>query len=688
MDGVVSGKLSFGMACFHVSDAHAPSRTVDGAGGTGAFAVDGGHMVCGGALHDVYQNPVRVAGGCGFASGLHPGSGRGNYAHSGCVYSADDDLPLYGAHSAHRDDDGRRGGEAACICRAVFVALHGHGHFPECLSDFETYFALRLERMHDLQEKGKGFITKYGFRLVLFAALLLLFLLLGHDGPVMFDDSGSYMWIRWHEGVMPAYPLFLLFNECLFGYQRYLWMVVIEQAVLAAFSVTVLEETVRARFGLHPVEGILVCLFALYPYTIEMPEAVMTQAVLTEGVAYSLFYLFLALLLKSVWDKNYIRLAGAFGMTLLLSAVRSQLQILFGVCGIVFFYLICMRGRRENRTKRLLRALAGFAGCAVVSMAGVLLVLGLIRGYRFMLQEEHFLGRLGIEVQWPRMQQTYLEEEEAAQAEAAEEPEAEEQEELPQAKSAAEAELFYQNFSTSQYMTLIFSRGMYEGDYEDTALFQDEVLRGLYLALYEAVDAEGQRYAYADEGLWMWKDIVGGIGKIGGTCIWIPSEYYLENAPEILMSDQFSDIRSSHLLTIGWTLIRAHFGRFLYHTLMLLPQAFISTVFFQFAPLYGLCHLITAFLYLSAIALMIWGYKDALAKREGAEMMSLVLGTNAVMVIVISLVFFGQQRYLVYAFGPFYIAYYLLLRNLWHARVRSLVKRRLLPEKKDGLKDA
>ena len=126
----------------------------------------------------------------------------------------------------------------------------------------------------------------------------------------------------------------------------------------------------------------------------------------------------------------------------------------------------------------------------------------------------------------------------------------------------------------------------------------------------------------------------------------------------------------------------------MYHTLMLLPQAFISTVFFQFAPLYGLCHLITAFLYLSAIALMIWGYKDALAKREGAEMMSLVLGTNAVMVIVISLVFFGQQRYLVYAFGPFYIAYYLLLRNLWHARVRSLVKRRLLPEKKDGLKDA
>ena len=48
----------------------------------------------------------------------------------------------------------------------------------------------------------------------------------------------------------------------------------------------------------------------------------------------------------------------------------------------------------------------------------------------------------------------------------------------------------------------------------------------------------------------MWKDIVGGLGKIGGTCIWVPSEYYVEHAPEIIYSEQFSDIRSTHLLTM------------------------------------------------------------------------------------------------------------------------------------------
>ena len=239
------------------------------------------------------------------------------------------------------------------------------------------------------------------------------------------------------------------------------------------------------------------------------------------------------------------------------------------------------------------------------------------------------------------------------------------------------------NFSTSQYLTLLFSRGMYEADYEDAELFTDPVLKGLYLALYEAVDAEEERYAYAKEGLWMWKDIVGGLGKIGGICFMTPSEYYVEHAPEIIESEQFSDIRAGHLQTIGLTLIRTHAGRVLYHALMLLPQAFICTVFFQFAPLYLFCHLVTAFLYLSGLGLMIWGYADVRTRKEGAEMMALILGTNVVMVLIISLVFFGQQRYLVYTFGPFYMAYYLLLRQLWRVRVRGFLKKKFLKKNEE-----
>ncbi len=533
-------------------------------------------------------------------------------------------------------------------------------------------------------EKGKRFLTKYGFQILLFAAVLAFFLLAGHEGPVLFDDSGSYIRIRWHEGVMPVYPLFLLANQCLFGNASYLWAVIIEQALLASFSVVFLEETLRKQFGLHPIEGILLCVPALYPYTIEMPGAVMTQTILTEGIAYSLFYLFLIVLLKAVWKKSYVQLAGAFFMTLLLSAVRSQMQILFGVCGIVFLYLVCKRRHGKGKRQGLLRFCIGFAGCAAVSLSGVLLVLGIVRGYHEMLLTDHSLYLFGLKVQHPEIYEIVVEERrqaEAAQAagttaqdaqSAAEENQGTGQE----VQAEVETSLLEKNFSTSQYLTLIFSRGMYEADYEDAELFEDPVLKGLYLALYDAVDAQEERYAYAQEGLWMWKDIVGGIGKIGGICFMTPSEYYVEHAPEIIESEQFSDIRAGHLQTVGLTLIRAHLGRVLYHALMMLPQAFICTVFFQYAPLYLLCHLVTAFLYLTALGLMIWGYADKRTRKEGAEMMALILGTNVVMVLIISLVFFGQQRYLVYTFGPFYMAYYLLLMQLWRVRLRELFRKK------------
>lgn len=531
--------------------------------------------------------------------------------------------------------------------------------------------------------KGKYFLTKYRFQLFLFALVFAFFLITGRGGAVLFDDSGSYMRLTWREGVMPFYPLFLLFNQCIFGGGLYLWAVVMEQALLAAFSIVLLEETVRRRMGLHAVEGVFLSTFLLYPYTIEMPAAVMTQAILTEGVAYSFFYLFLTCILLAVWDKSYARLIGAFGMTLLLTAVRSQLQVVFAVCGIVFWYLICTRERKAGKRQRTVRFLAGMAVCVAVSLAGVLLAAGLVRGYKKVMSADDGLTAFATRIQVPDAYQAAGEEQGEPNREKAQQPESER--ELPKAETEEEAreKLIKKSFATSQYLTLIFSRGMYEADYEDAALFQDELQRGLYLALYEVVDAKQERYAYANEGLWMWKDIVGGIGNIGMSCIFVPSEYYVDNAPEIIMSDDFGAVRHSHLQTIGLTLIKAHFGRFLYHTLMLMPQAFISTVFFQYAPLYGFCHIVTAFLYLSAVALMIWGYADARVKKEGAEMMALVLSANVVIVLIISLVFFGQQRYLVYTFGPFYMAYYLLLRQLWCVRIRGILRKKLSPEKKN-----
>lgn len=496
------------------------------------------------------------------------------------------------------------------------------------------------------------------FYLSLVLLALAAFLLVGSREPVLFDDSGTYMKVRNAEGVMPIYPLFLLLNQWMFGLENYLYAVVIEQAVLAAGCVILFVKVIRDEFGLKYWESYLIFFLALMPFTTELPQSMATQQILTEGIAYALFYLFMIVLLKAVWTKRYTWIAGAFGMAAILSMVRSQLQILFGVCGIIFLYIIYMRKNSIGRLHLVVRILLGVAGCIVISFTGIFVTHKASEGYRDIRRNSDSFYMFVIKIQSPEEYEWYI----SNGVTVAETKE-------KNKKKNEEAELVDKSFSTSQYVSLIFSRGMYEADPEDVELFEDEVVRGLYTALYQAADAEEERYTYARTGLWMWQDIVGGIGKVGKTCLRTPSEYYAANYPEIIMSDRFSDTRNAHLQHIGITLIKAHFERFLYHTLMLLPQAFICTVFFQIKPIYLLCHLVTLFLYLSALALMIWGYADRKVNHRCAELMALVLGCNVVMVIIISLVFFGQQRYLVYNFGIFYAAYYLLLRELWNIRI-------------------
>ena len=77
------------------------------------------------------------------------------------------------------------------------------------------------------------------------------------------------------------------------------------------------------------------------------------------------------------------------------------------------------------------------------------------------------------------------------------------------------------------------------------------------------------------------KDIVGGIGSVGKVCFYEQNNYYNEEPTGIIYEKDYSAIRNQRQVEIGLTLLKEHFGRFLYHTLMLLPQAFISTRIFS-----------------------------------------------------------------------------------------------------------
>lgn len=500
------------------------------------------------------------------------------------------------------------------------------------------------------------------FYLSLIMLSLFFFLFVGSGEPVLFDDSGAYVSMKRREGVMPLYPLFLFLNQILFGLDRYLRIVITEQAVLTAVCTVLFVREIKEKFALLYREGYFIFLLALLPYTTELPAAMITQTILTEAFAYPLFYLLLILYLRAVWKNSYGYLACSFVMVFLLAMLRSQLQILFAVCGVLFLYLTWKRC--DTGIKKFGGAVAGLLGCAVVSVAGVWFTAAALNQYNVLIKENMALSVFIMKVQEPEYYQEFL---------VSETGESREPEEMEEAVRDARTAMAAQTADTtlSQYTSLILSRGMYEADEDDAWLYGDEMVRGLFRTIYQAADRKEQRYVYEERGLWMWRDIVGGIGSVGWTCVTAGSSYFQENYPEIYGADDFNEIWNRSLQTIGLGLLRKHLGRFLYHTLMLLPQAFVCTVFFQIKPIYLLCHLVTLFLYCLALALMIWGYVDKKVPNACAECMALVLGSNVIMVIVISLIFFGQQRYLVYNFGFFYISCYLLLRELYIRYVRK-----------------
>ncbi len=503
------------------------------------------------------------------------------------------------------------------------------------------------------------------FLLSLIVIAMAAFTFLGSDSYVLFADSGSYIEMeRYMEGVMPVYPLFIRLNKILFGEAVYLQAVVTEQAVFASVCVAVFTNLLRRQFRLGYPESYCLFLFSLLPFTTDMPDAMTTQEILTEGIAYAGFYLFMTVLLKAVWTKKLGYILGLFIITLFLSATRSQLQILFGVCGIIFFYIVVMGDGTKADRKRVLYVLSGIVGCLCIGLAGVSCTSRLNTGYQEMIRR--YTARL------QAIEDAALEEKTAAESGAEMSAGTVTQSSLENTEdSDSETEW---SAVPSQYTSLIFARGMYEADYEDYQLFEEEEMRQLFLRLYETADENEDLYIYASPGLWMWKDIVGGIGSVGNKCFYTLDDFYRE-MPGITKQNDYNQIRNKSASQIGWTLLKAHWPRFLYHTLMLLPQAFICTVFFQIARIYLLCHLVTLFLYVSAAALMVWAYADKKVDKAYGEFMAAVLGTNILMVIVISLVFFGQQRYLVYNFGIFYMVYFLFLLQLWKQYGKNWLER-------------
>lgn len=530
---------------------------------------------------------------------------------------------------------------------------------------------------------------------------------------VIFDDSETYikfLQMRNVEGVMPIYPIFLFFNKLIFGKDFYLQAVMAEQTLIAILCVTCFISKMKRHFQLRYRECYLLLLLSLIPFTTDYPLSMVVQDIVTEGLSYALFYLFVVLLLDAVWERSFVKLLETVCFTFVLALLRSQLQILFAVCGAAAAYVIWVKFSTGNKWSYVGKAAAGFGLWAVVMMMGIV---GTVRinyiTQRILFGEGKvatFIDQNSSDMIQPIETAGILQEEKEEELERNPGEVYKESSAIHQATSglerigdgveiqepntapntAPEVIEFLSNgyeesgVAVSQYSSIIFSKGMYEADYEDYLLFEDEEVQKQFLYVYELVDELGYRYPYADSGLWGWRHISDSVGDLGKHCFWGLNEYFADYYNTTIAYFQYR-CTAQAFQTIGTKLLVRHFGRFVWHTVRLMIPAFIFTVFFQKEQFYLLCHLVTLFLYVTAAGLTIWCFIHKRANKRCAEFMLVVLANNFILVAVISLVFIGLQRYLVYGFGIFYVAYYLLLRELYRCCFVDKIRQRFWMKK-------
>lgn len=192
-----------------------------------------------------------------------------------------------------------------------------------------------------MQQKIRDFWGKYSFELILAGISVYYFLFLGEAGCAYTNDSLGYLEIGFER--FPVYTmLFQLFLN-LFGVERYQLYVIYFQGLLAVLCVILLLIFLTRQFRLSRRESIFIYLALIMPYGIDTlwnePRYVYTHFIATEGITYSLYYLFIACLLHFLFNRRKSALLGTLFLIPVMCCTRSQLMICYPVLAVSIVYV-------------------------------------------------------------------------------------------------------------------------------------------------------------------------------------------------------------------------------------------------------------------------------------------------------------------------------------------------------------
>lgn len=455
---------------------------------------------------------------------------------------------------------------------------------------------------------------------LLFGAVFAVFFayLLFTGEPVYTGDTFQ------HENQMimrePGYALLIQFLRAI-SPKRHFWLLIALQNLVAAAANTAVLVFVRRRFGLGFFVSFLFTGILLVPHIMtplfSSTHLVLTNALMTEGILFSLYPLAFIQLLRAMWSG---RPAGresiqALLLFFFLSLIRGQMMVLFVVWFLVMFVLAVLRGVQaaeetgERKNTFVLAENIGRQGLAAVLAMFVIA----------------FTARsLVIHVY-----------------------------------NYCEQGLFV---DTASGTAMSFANVLYVADREDGEAIAQEALRSLFYEMYDSADADQMNYKYAPSG------ILGRAAHHEQCHDDLNFIYFAEPAKRYAGETQniYPDRYQELMIAIdeiagelSAQLMPQVLGRYILNYFSVAALGFVRTVAYEQPVLVWYAVLV----YAAAIALMFVLWRRS-PRSMAASFMAVVLLTIAGNVCATALMIQCISRYMIYNLPLFYMAGFLELREL------------------------
>lgn len=433
--------------------------------------------------------------------------------------------------------------------------------------------------------------------------------------PVYVGDTFQYE----NQMIMrePVYALLMQF--CRFVSPRYqYWLVILVQNLLAVAGNTLVIAFMRKRFRLNMGVSLLFTGILLVPHVMTplfaSTHLVLTNALMTEGILFSLYPLAFVCLLDMMWSGKPVgkKSFGTLAFFLLLSLIRGQMMVLFVVWFLVAYVLMVRNGiavtrrTQEGKNTFALAENIGKQGIVVILMAVVVV----------------FVARsAAIHVY-----------------------------------NYCEQGLFV---DTASGKAMSFANVLYVADRKDGEAIADEGLQALFYEMYDRADEDRMNYKYAPSGIlgraayhemchdelnftYFGEPAKRYVGETQGT--------YVDHYQELMIAidDIAAKLSSALMLQVA--------GRYLVNYFNVIVLGLIRTVAYEttFLAWYAL------FIYVAAVVLTILLWRRS-PQSMAASFMAVVLLTIVGNVCATALMIQCISRYMIYNLPLFYMAGFLEL---------------------------